>query len=77
MGDIGIELLYGALGLGLVLGSGVIGKFSMNMKIAPIAALLLEGILNMIISQSSWPGGGSLHLHVIRPSEQRLTDLIA
>ncbi|WP_219833928.1 MFS transporter [Paenibacillus sp. R14(2021)] len=54
MGDIGIGILYGALGLGLVLGSGIIGKFSTSMKVTAISALLLEGILNIIISQSSY-----------------------
>lgn len=53
MGDIGIGTLYGALGLGLVAGSSFTGKFANKMKVAAVLALLLEGIVNMLISQST------------------------
>jgi MFS family permease len=52
MGEIGIGMFYGALGIGLVAGSGLTGKVSRHMKAAAIFSLLLEGIINMLISQS-------------------------
>ncbi|AZN43969.1 MFS transporter [Paenibacillus albus] len=53
MGDIGIGVMYGALGFGLVFGSGILGRFAGHMRIAVVSLLLVEGSINMIISQSS------------------------
>ncbi|MEF2966324.1 MFS transporter [Paenibacillus sp. M1] len=51
-GDLGIGIVYGALGAGMVAGSGLTGKFARHIKIAAILTLLAEGILHTIISQS-------------------------
>lgn len=53
MGDIGIGALYGALGIGLVLGSGLTRRFTNSMKAAVVCSLLVEGFLAILISQSS------------------------
>ncbi|MGZ7440014.1 MFS transporter [Paenibacillus sp. TH7-28] len=52
MGEIGIGLLYGALGIGLVAGSKITGKIGRRMETVAIYALLLEGVSHMLISQS-------------------------
>ncbi|WP_410771068.1 MFS transporter [Fontibacillus sp. BL9] len=52
MGDLGIGILYGALGAGLVVGSGLTGKFARHIKATAILALLAEGIFHVLISQS-------------------------
>ncbi|WP_018750504.1 MFS transporter [Paenibacillus sanguinis] len=52
MGDIGIGLLYGALGAGMLTGSSLAGKMSGHMRTAAIAAMVLEGIIQTIISQT-------------------------
>ncbi len=52
MGDLGIGILYGALGAGLVIGSGLTGKFARHIRAAAILTLLVEGICHMLISQS-------------------------
>lgn len=54
MGDIGIGVLYGVLGLGLVFGSGLTGRFTNHMKAAAVCSLLLEGVLAIFISQSNY-----------------------
>lgn len=53
MGEIGIGLLYGALGVGLVAGSQITGKIGRRMETVAIFALLLEGAIHMLISQSA------------------------
>ncbi|GIO86895.1 MFS transporter [Paenibacillus faecis] len=52
MGDLGIGLLYGALGAGLVAGSALTGRFARQIKAAAVLTLLLEGICHILISQS-------------------------
>lgn len=52
MGDIGIGLLYGALGAGMLAGSGLAGRMARRMRTAAVLALLLEGIFQIMISQS-------------------------
>ncbi|WP_334074858.1 MULTISPECIES: MFS transporter [Paenibacillus] len=52
MGDLGIGLLYGALGAGLVAGSALTGRFARRIKAAAVLTLLLEGICHILISQS-------------------------
>lgn len=52
MGDIGIGLLYGALGAGMLAGSSLTGKMAGHMKTATVFALLLEGVFQVVISQS-------------------------
>lgn len=52
MGEMGIGLLYGALGVGLVLGSSISSRVSSWMKLAAVMAVIFEGIFNMSISQS-------------------------
>lgn len=59
-GDLGIGILYGALGAGLVLGSGMTGKFTRHMKAVAILTLLIEGVFHVMISQS-----GSFMLSVL------------
>lgn len=59
-GDLGIGILYGALGAGLVIGSGMTGKFTRHMKAAAILTLFVEGVFHVLISQS-----GSFMLLVI------------
>lgn len=53
MGEIGIGLMYGALGIGLVAGSKITGKIGRRMETVAIYALLLEGVSHMLISQSA------------------------
>ncbi|MFD1176731.1 MFS transporter [Paenibacillus puldeungensis] len=52
MGDLGIGMLYGALGVGMIAGSGWSGRMSRHLKTAAVLALLLEGCLQAVISQS-------------------------
>ncbi|MDU4694707.1 MAG: MFS transporter [Paenibacillus sp.] len=52
MGDIGIGLLYGALGAGMLIGSGLAGKMARHMRTAAVLALGLEGIFQVLSSQS-------------------------
>lgn len=54
MGEVGIGLLYGALGVGLVLGSTLTSKVSTWMKMAAVMAVIFEGIFNMVISQTPY-----------------------
>ncbi len=53
MEHIGVGIFYGALGLGLVLSSGITSKISKNVKLVVIIVLILEGVANMLLSQSS------------------------
>lgn len=57
MGDVGIGLFYGALGIGMLLGSAWAGRFSRLMKAAAVLALFLEGAVNMMISQAGHYAG--------------------
>lgn len=52
MGDIGIGLLYGALGTGMLIGSGLAGKMARHMRTAAVLTLLLEGVFQVMSSQS-------------------------
>ncbi|MGG1612944.1 MFS transporter [Paenibacillus sp. FSL K6-2441] len=52
MGDVGIGLLYGALGAGMLIGSGLAGKMARHMRTAAVLTLGLEGIFQVISSQS-------------------------
>lgn len=52
MGDVGIGLLYGALGAGMLIGSGLAGKVARHMRTAAVLTLGLEGISQVISSQS-------------------------
>lgn len=49
--DLGIGLMYGALGIGMVIGSSLTSKFMDKMKIAVVIGFLLEGCLHMGMSQ--------------------------
>lgn len=51
-GDMGIGLMYGALGIGLVLGAGLTGKFRQRLRMAAVCAVVGQGMLSMAISQS-------------------------
>ncbi|KOS60153.1 hypothetical protein FJQ98_10755 [Lysinibacillus agricola] len=53
MEHIGVGIFYGALGLGLVLSSSITSKLSKNVKLVAIIVLSLEGVANMLLSQSS------------------------
>lgn len=63
-GDIGIGLFYGALGVGMLLGSSCAGRFAQHMKAAAVLALLLEGVLHMLISQTGYFAAALLLLTV-------------
>ncbi|MGG6314551.1 MFS transporter [Paenibacillus macerans] len=52
MGDIGIGLLYGALGAGMLAGSSLTGKMARHMRTAAMIALVLEGVFQIMISQT-------------------------
>lgn len=54
MGDVGIGLLYGSLGAGMLLGSGWTERAACHMKTVAVWALLMEGVLNMVISQTGY-----------------------
>lgn len=51
-GDFGIGLMYGALGIGLVAGSALTGRFARQLRIVAILSLLAEGICHIFVSQS-------------------------
>ncbi|MCK8488780.1 MFS transporter [Paenibacillus sp. MBLB2552] len=51
-GDIGIGLLYGALGAGMLIGSGFTGKMARYMRTAAVLTVLIEGGFQVMISQS-------------------------
>jgi MFS family permease len=52
MGDIGIGLLYGALGAGMLIGSGLAGRMARHMRTVAVLALSLEGVFQVMGSQS-------------------------
>ncbi|WP_339821205.1 MFS transporter [Paenibacillus sp. FSL R7-0216] len=52
MGDIGIGLLYGALGAGMLVGSGLTGRMARYMRTAAVLTVLIEGVFQVMISQS-------------------------
>lgn len=51
-GNFGIGLMYGALGIGLIAGSSLTGRFVGRLRIAAILTLLAEGICHILVSQS-------------------------
>ncbi|WP_068786355.1 MFS transporter [Paenibacillus phocaensis] len=52
MGDLGIGLLYGALGAGMLIGSSLTSRTARYMRTAAVLTVLIEGIFQMLISQS-------------------------
>ncbi|OPA77865.1 MFS transporter [Paenibacillus selenitireducens] len=50
-GDLGIGLMYGALGIGMVIGSSWTSRFMDKMKLAVVSGFILEGVLHMGMSQ--------------------------
>lgn len=52
-GDFGIGLMYGALGIGIIAGSALTGRFAGKLKTVAVLTLLAEGICHILISQSA------------------------
>ncbi|RKO63678.1 MFS transporter [Caldibacillus debilis] len=53
LGDLGVGLFYGALGIGLMLSSIIARRLHRLLLFAGLAALLFEGLFHMILSQVS------------------------
>lgn len=52
LGDVGVGLFYGALGIGLILSFSVANQLRKNFLVAGLVCLLLEGILQLLLSQT-------------------------
>ncbi|BCA37044.1 MFS transporter [Bacillus cereus] len=52
MGDLGVGIYYSALGVGLIVGNFFTKKIANNILLAALLGLILEGVFNVILSQS-------------------------
>ncbi|WP_438824467.1 MFS transporter [Bacillus sp. JJ864] len=52
LGDIGVGLFYGALGIGLILSFSVANRLQKNFLVTGLVCLLLEGIFQLLLSQT-------------------------
>ncbi|WP_088042422.1 MFS transporter [Bacillus sp. EAC] len=52
LGDVGVGLFYGALGIGLMLSFSVANQLRRNLLISGLICLLLEGIFHVILSRT-------------------------
>ncbi|ENQ3108359.1 MFS transporter [Bacillus cereus] len=52
LGDVGVGLFYGALGIGLILSFSVANQLRKNFLVIGLVCLLLEGIFQLLLSQT-------------------------
>ncbi|WP_242223775.1 MFS transporter [Bacillus cereus group sp. BfR-BA-01380] len=52
LGDVGVGLFYGALGIGLILSFSVANQLRKNFLVTGLVCLLLEGIFQLLLSQT-------------------------
>lgn len=52
LGDVGVGLFYGALGIGLILSFSVANRLRKNLLVTGLVCLLLEGIFQLLLSQT-------------------------